>query len=125
MRISRWYMASIVSALVVVGIAYGTGAFQGSRSAIVVEWGLAPETLEGCEVEIDGEIAGMLQRVTPTTRTGFEVKDGSHTIAILHPEYYCEVKEVTTGGLQKQVVLVADLGSWAAEDSTEMRIFFQ
>ncbi len=87
---------------------------------------MAPEVFEGCEVEIDGAIAGTLQRVTRASRTGFEVKDGSHTIAILHGEFGSEVREVTTGGHQKQVLLVADLGDWSLPDgTTETRIFFQ
>ncbi|MCA9726402.1 MAG: hypothetical protein KC729_01885 [Candidatus Eisenbacteria bacterium] len=126
MRSTRWFIASMASGILVIAMLAMSGVIRGSRSAVVIEWGMAPEILEGCEVEIDGEVAGTLRHVGAASRTGFEVKDGTHTIAILHPEYDCEPRSVTTGGaLNQQVMLVADVGSETlADGSTELYICF-
>jgi hypothetical protein len=126
MRSTRWYLASVVSGLILTAIMLTSGLIGGSRSAIVVEWGLCEELLEGCEVEIDGDVVGRLQHFGKATRTGFEVKEGSHTLAIVHPEMDCELKEITTGGSHRSVTLIADVNSWVRPDgSTESVIVFQ
>ena len=96
--------------LVLVGYLAAGGSF-GSKSTIMIEFGMYPEEFEGLEVEIDGEVAGTLQKFGQATRTGFAVKDGKHTIRILHPEFKSDTQTISTGTGASDVMLVLDIYS--------------
>jgi hypothetical protein len=84
------------------------GCMGDTRPKIVIEWGIAPEELEGLEVEIDGKIAGKLARFGEATRTAFAVDKGEHRIRIVHPTRTCETVKVDAALATQRVMLIAD-----------------
>ena len=55
----------------------------GTTHLIQIDYSWAQEMLEGAEVEIDGEVVGVLQRYGRSSYvTGFEVEPGEHVVRI-------------------------------------------
>ena len=101
---------ALAGILVLVGY-LAAGGSLGSRSTITIEFGMYPEEFEGLDVEIDGTVVGKLKKFGQATRTAFAVKDGRHTVRILHPEYQSITENVTTGTGGRQVMLILDIGN--------------
>jgi len=81
----------------------------GSKSVILIEFGMYPDEFEGLEVLIDGESAGTLRRFGNAFKTGFEVEDGDHVVEVKHPEIPCRPVKVTSGYGGHRVMLIMDL----------------
>ena len=94
------------------------GCMGDSRPRIVIEWGIAPEELEGAMVEIDGRIAGKLTKFGAATRTAFAVEKGDHTIRIVHPRHGTEAVRVSTLLRAQRVMLLADYRDVAGTDGS-------
>ena len=99
---------AIAGVVVLIGYFAAGGSF-GSRSTIAIEFGMYPREFEGLEVEIDGEVVGRLERFGQATRTAFAVKDGRHTVRVLHPELASREEVVTSGVGGQRVMMVLDI----------------
>ena len=75
---------------------------------MMIEFGMYPEEFIGCDVEIDGKVVGKLEMFGPATRTAFGVKDGKHTIRVIHPEFICDAETITSGAGGSSVMLILD-----------------
>jgi hypothetical protein len=86
--------------------------FPGSRPGILIEFGSDPETFAGLPVEIDGKVAGKLERFGQATRTGFEVAGGTHTVRVVHPTLDCRPVTVDAKlpGIKTMLLLEYDDG---------------
>lgn len=100
-----WMVAGVV---MLVGY-FAMGGSFGNKSTIMIEFGMYPREFEGLDVEIDGQVAGQLRMFGAATRTGFQVKDGKHTVRILHPRLASAQRTVTTGAGASQVMLILDI----------------
>jgi hypothetical protein len=107
MRIRAALMLMGVVSLVVYLIAGGP---LKPKSVVTVEFGMYPDVFQGLTVEIDGEPAGTLQPFGAATRTGFEVKEGKHSIRVVHPRYSSVPRQVTATPGQP-VLLIMDMQS--------------
>ena len=94
--------------LVLIGY-IAAGSSFGSKSTIIIEFGMYPEEFEGLDIEIDGTVVGKLQKFGQATRTSFQVKDGKHAVRVLHPEYQSITENVTTGAGGRHVMLILDI----------------
>jgi hypothetical protein len=110
LNIVRIRLGAAIAGILVVGIyLMGGGSLTpGSKSAILIQFGMYPEVFEGCDVLIDGEVVGTLRRVGANCQNGFSVKDGEHTVEIRHAEIGCRPAKVTTGAGASHVMLIAD-----------------
>jgi hypothetical protein len=86
----------ILVGLVMMGVyvAYGGRFGPGDRGVIQIEYGAYPEMFAGLTVEIDGKPAGVLKSFGRSTRTVFSVKEGEHTVRVLHPNLLSEPRLV-------------------------------
>ena len=91
---------------------------SGNESVILVEFGIAPEVLEGAQVFIDDEAVGELKRMGARTQTGFKVKDGDHTIRLEVEGYGSKPTRVTSGFGGAEVRLMADFESGRDDETT-------
>lgn len=98
---------AIAGIVVMIGYFVMGGSF-GATNSVMIEFGMYPEEFEGCEVEIDGEVVGKLQMFGQATRTAFAVKDGRHTIRVIHPEFVCDSRTITSGVGGSSVMLILD-----------------
>jgi hypothetical protein len=90
-------------------IAYlASGGSFGSKSTVLIEFGMYPREFQGCDVEIDGNIVGQLQMFGQATRTAFAVKDGKHVLRVLNPRYESQPLEFETGAGASDVHLILD-----------------
>src|SRR5437870_4699897 len=99
---SDW-LAAVAVLLLVMHVAACMGD---TRPKIIIEWGIAPEELEGLEVEIDGKVAGKLQKFGEATRTAFPVSKGDHTVRIRHPKRESQAIQVATELSTQRVMLL-------------------
>lgn len=106
-RALNWRLAVVAVGLI---LAVGWGLSQSGEDpyVILVEFGMAPEILEGAEVVIDGEVAGTLRRMGARTQTGFRVPEGSHEVFLRLDSYPPDTTRITTGFGGGQVRLIAD-----------------
>ncbi len=111
-------MVFVVAGLAVLGGFLAAGGRFGPRSTIVIEYGMYPRDFAGLEVEIDGEVAGVLKGFGAATRTAFEVEDGRHVVTVRHPELECRPRTVTSGAGGRSVVLILDYRDQARADGT-------
>ncbi len=101
--------AIMVIAGIVVMIGYfAMGGSFGATNSVMIEFGMYPEEFEGCDVEIDGKVAGKLQMFGQATRTAFAVKDGRHSIRVIHPEFASDSRTITSGAGGSSVMLILD-----------------
>jgi hypothetical protein len=98
---------AIAGLMVLIAFLASGGSF-GRKNTIQIEFGMYPREFQGLQVEIDGEMVGTLERLGQATRTPFSVKDGEHTVRVLHPEYACEKGVISTGVGGSDVMLVLD-----------------
>lgn len=106
---------ALAGIIVLVGYVAAGGSF-GGKSSIIIDFGMYSRDLEGARVEIDGEVAGTLQMFGQATRTAFAVKDGEHTVRILHPDLAGHPQTVITGVGGRDVMLIADIFEMRGED---------
>lgn len=67
--------------------AFGHSLFPSTQARILIEFGADPEQFAGLDVEIDGRIAGQLERVGQATRTAFAVEPGTHQVRVVGPAF--------------------------------------
>lgn len=111
-----------VAGMVVLAAYFAMGGSFGSKSSIVIEFGMYPDEFIGSEVEIDGQVAGELKMFGNATRTAFQVKDGKHTVRIRHPEYASEEWKVDSGVGGRNVMIVLDFQSRYVNGESEVLI---
>jgi len=110
-------IALVVTALLLVVV--WKVAMGASRSVVIIEFGQAPELLEGAEVLVDGEVVGTLRRMGARTQTGFELVDGRHTVEVRREGWGSEPLEVTGGFGGERVLLLAEPGERYGTDGAE------
>lgn len=98
---------AIAGIVVMIGY-FAMGGSFGATNSVMIEFGMYPEEFEGCDVEIDGKVAGKLQMFGQATRTAFAVKDGRHSIRVIHPEFVCDSHTITSGAGGSSVMLILD-----------------
>jgi hypothetical protein len=67
--------------------AFGHSLFPSTQARILIEFGGDPESFAGLEVEIDGRLAGQLERIGQSTRTAFPVEPGRHQVRVTGPAF--------------------------------------
>lgn len=85
------------------------GGPLGGDRIVLLDFSMYPEVFEGCEVEIDGEVAGMLRADGRSLRTEFEVRRGEHVLRIRHPQYDSQQVTVNMESPSEKARLVLDL----------------
>ncbi len=116
---------AVAGLVVLVGYMAAGGGF-GPKSTISIEYGMYPREFAGLRVEIDGRVVGTLKGFGSATRTAFEVKDGRHTVRVLHPELDSMSRTVTSGTGGRNVMLILDYQDRSAPDgSLETVLAFQ
>ena len=108
MNILHVRIAMILAGVVVLVGYLATGGSFGGKSTIMIEFGMYPREFQGLDVEIDGEVVGKLEMFGAATRTGFAVKDGKHTVRVLHPEFACDPATIISGTGASHVMLILD-----------------
>lgn len=110
MQMNAWRMrmAALAVGVVVLGIYFLAGGSFAPKAVVQIEFGMYPEEFEGAEVVIDGEVRGTLKRFGNANRTGFEVSEGEHTIALRHPELPSQPLRFT-GQPGMPLLLIADI----------------
>lgn len=103
----NWRLAVVLAGLVLI-VGWALARDDSDPYVILVEFGTAPELLEGAEVVIDGEVAGTLRRMGARTQTGFRVAEGRHEVFLRMEGYPSDTTRVTTGFGGGQVRLMAD-----------------
>jgi hypothetical protein len=109
LNLFRIRIGVMITGILLAGMYFAGGGSFGNKPVIQIEFGMWPEEFEGCEVMIDDEVAGTLRRFGNAFRTGFEVKDGKHTVKLVHPELPSEPVTVTSGAGGRTVLLIADV----------------
>jgi len=71
-------------------------------------------------VEIDGQVVGELKRFGNATRTSFAVKDGRHTVKVIHPEFACRPATFNSGAGAHTVHLILDFVPSSSTDGAPM-----
>jgi len=115
---------AVAGLVVLVGYLAMGGSF-GGKSSIVIEFGMYPEEFTGCEVEIDGKVVGKLQKFGQATRNAFKVKDGKHTVRIVHPEIASAEITVDTGVGARQAMVILDFQNRYVNGKDEVLIAAQ
>lgn len=107
MRILRWRAAWAVAIVIVGGVWL---ALTGGPSHVIqVQFGMAPEVLEGAEVLIDGRVAGAIERRGARTVNGFRVEPGEHTVEVRRDGYGSLPATVDTRPAGGTALLMVDL----------------
>jgi hypothetical protein len=107
MRGLRWRVAWALVALAVVGMWwYASG---GAGYILQVDYSWTGDMLEGADVIIDGEVAGVLERRSGQYVTGFRVDAGEHQVSVRTGECAGRPEAVTMDGRNRRVVFMADL----------------
>lgn len=97
LRPLRWRAAiGLVGAGLVVAWVVMAG---GAQHIIQIDYRWGGDFLDSAQVEIDGQVVGVLQRYGRSNyTTGFEVEPGEHVVRILTDECDATPKTVTIGG---------------------------
>lgn len=103
----------------------GGSMFPGDKGIVQIEFGIYPEELEGCEVEVDGEIVGKLQYFGAATRTGYELEEGDHMVRVIHPEFRMEPYRVEVTSGQTHLFLLDIGGARTADGEEYSALYFQ
>jgi len=101
--------ALIGGGIVLLAVFFLFGGSFGSPEIIQLDFGMYPELLEGCDVEIDGKVVGRLERYGQATRSGFEVDEGKHVVRVLHEKYASQPIEVEIAKPGEKARLMLDL----------------
>ena len=83
----------------------------GTTHLITIDFRWGGTFLEGAQVEIDGELAGTLQRYGRSNyTTGFEVEAGEHVVRVLRDGCTATPRNVQLGGdAGRRATLMADV----------------
>ena len=85
--------------------------FSGTaKGKIVILWGAYTEEFEGLPVEIDGKIAGKLEKYGSNPRTAFPVSKGEHQVRLIHPRLECPPVTVKVGAAGIDSTLMPEIG---------------
>lgn len=116
-----WVRVALVAVpiMAMLGFLMSGGSF-GQKSSIVIEYGIEAALFEGSEVEIDGQVVGELKRFGNASRTAFAVKDGRHTVKVLHPEFDCRPATFNSGAGAHTVHLILDFVPSSDPDGAPM-----
>jgi hypothetical protein len=126
LNIFKVRLVMAVAGVVVLGGYLAAGGSFGRKSSLVIEFGMYPREFTGCQVEIDGRVAGTLEPFGQATRKAFPVKDGEHTVRVLHPKFASTPRTVITGAGASPVMLILDLGEMVdASGNSEVTLYFQ
>lgn len=109
-RALNWRLAVVVAGLVLI-VGWALAREGRDPYVILVEFGTAPEILEGAEVVVDGEVAGTLRRMGARTQTGFRVAEGRHEVFLRMEGYPPDTARITTGFGAGRVRLMADFAN--------------
>ena len=109
---NRW----IALPALVVAVVAASACLPSHQAGIVINFAMYPEEFEGLEVEIDGEVAGRLERFGAQTTTKFLVPRGDHLVRVLHPEMDCPPRKVTADNRAMAVHLMLDIMETVDED---------
>jgi hypothetical protein len=85
------------------------GGRFGPQPVVQIEFGMYPDVFQGMTVEIDGQPVGHLRPLGAAHRNGFIVKEGHHTVRVVHPLYASIVREVDVKADGRPVLLILDL----------------
>jgi hypothetical protein len=96
----------IAGGVILLGLYLVMGGTFGGAEVVQLDFGMYPEVLEGCPVEIDGKVVGTLARTGGTTRVGFDVDPGRHVVRILHASLGSEHIEVDVAAGRKARLLL-------------------
>ena len=88
------------------------------RPRVSIEFGVAPEILEGREVVVDGRIVGRLERVGQATRNAFPLEEGEHDVWIRHERFASRKARVAATMKGQKVHLLAELADEASPDGS-------
>ncbi len=97
LRAMRWRAATL---LVGLGLVLAWVTLSGRTShTIQIDYQWAVEPLDSAEVQIDGEVVGILQRYGRSNFvTGFRVEPGPHVVQVLLDDCESELQTVVLGG---------------------------
>lgn len=98
-------IAGVLTAIVF----FACGGRLGPQPVVQIEFGMYPEVFQGMTVEIDGQPVGHLKLLGAAHRNGFIVKEGRHTVRVVHPLYASIVREVNVKADGRPVILILDL----------------
>ena len=117
--------AFMVAGVLIMILYFAFGGRLGPQPVVQIEFGMYPEVFQGMTVEIDGQPAGTLKPLGAANRTGFIVKEGHHTVRVVHPLYASIVREVDVKANGHPVLLILDLRATAnARGRSETAIAF-
>lgn len=109
LRAMRWRAALLVVGLgLVIAWIWMSG---GASHTIQIDYRWAPEVLDSADVEIDGQVVGILQRYGRSNFvTGFKVEPGEHVVRVLLDGCEAVPDTVRLGGPDGRVaVFMAEL----------------
>lgn len=94
----------------------------GTSHVIQIDYSWARDFLDSAQVEIDGEVVGILQRYGRSSFvTGFEVEPGEHVVRVLHEDCEGAPYTVTLGGPKGRLAtFMADV-----EDGYDCRVLLR
>jgi hypothetical protein len=118
LNIFKVRLALAAAGLVVLAGYLVAGGGFGPKSTISIEYGMYPREFAGLQVEIDGKVVGTLEGFGNATRTSFQVKDGRHSVRVLHPDLECLPRTVTSGTGGRNVMLVLDYADRTTPDGS-------
>jgi len=109
-------MAFLLGACCFYFIAAGRYA-PGADGTIQIEYGMYASEFEGLDVEIDGQVAGKLKPFASSTRAGFAVKEGQHTVRLLTPNMPSRAEKVQVY-IASSVLLLLEVQERVGEDGS-------
>jgi hypothetical protein len=112
--------ALMVAGVLVTAMFFAFGGKFGPQPVVQIEFGMYPEVFQGLTVEIDGKPAGRLQMMGAANRTGFIVKEGTHTVRVVHPLYSSVERSVDVRANGRPVLLILDLQANAVASSGQL-----
>lgn len=110
--------------LAIAWVTCGGSLFPSSQGRILIEFGSNADGFAGLDVEIDGTIAGKLERIGQATRTAFPVDPGTHQVRVVDPQFDSTPVpiEVQGGGLSTMVLLeMGDVPGPTGKPTLEIR----
>ena len=99
--------------------------FAGGLTFVIqIEFGIAPELLEGAQVVVDGEVVGTLTRMGSRTVSGFKVGDGEHSVELRLEGYRSASVSVNPASQGGAALLQADVGQVSDGDGGSIDAVF-
>jgi len=99
----------MAGAAVVLFVAYKLmGGTLTPQQGILIEFGSDPDRFVGLEVEVDGQVVGVLEKIGAQTRTGFVVPAGTHTVRVRDRQLPCAPASVDIQANGMKVMLLLE-----------------